>query len=101
MVPDRDRRTHHVRIKSGTLLARLLGRPEVEVNSMHHQGVRRLAPGLRATALAPDGLVEGFEGPGPFLLGVQWHPEELVETDEASRQLFAGFVEASRGTKAP
>jgi putative glutamine amidotransferase len=101
MVHDRDRRTHHVRVEPGTLLARLLGRAEVEVNSMHHQGVRRLAPGLRATAFAPDGLVEGFEGASPFLLGVQWHPEELVETDEASRRLFAGFVEASRGSKGP
>ena len=100
MVHDRDRRTHHVRIEPGSLLAQLLGREEIEVNSMHHQGVRRLAPGLRATAFAPDGLVEGFEGAGSFLLGVQWHPEELVGTDEPSRRLFAGFIEAARG-KAP
>jgi len=96
MVHDRDRRTHAVRVEADSLLARLLGRSEVEVNSMHHQGAKRLAPGLRATAFAPDGLVEGFEGPGgSFLLGVQWHPEELVETDEASRRLFAGFVAAA------
>lgn len=96
MVHGRDRLTHRVRVEAGTLLARLLGRAEVEVNSMHHQGVRRLAPGLRASAFAPDGLVEGFEGPGgSFLLGVQWHPEELAATDEASRRLFAGFVAAA------
>ena len=96
MVHGRDRLTHRVRVETGTRLAGLLGRLEVEVNSMHHQGVRRLAPGLRASAFAPDGLVEGFEGPGgSFLLGVQWHPEELAATDEASRRLFAGFVAAA------
>jgi putative glutamine amidotransferase len=76
----------------------VLGRAELVVNSMHHQGVRRLADGLRATAFAPDGLVEAFESEaanGEFLVGVQWHPEELVETDADSRRLFKAFIEAS------
>ena len=63
---------------------------------MHHQGVRQLAPGLRATAFAPDGLIEGFEAAdGQYLLGVQWHPEELTESDAAMRQLFTAFVDAA------
>lgn len=99
MVHDRDYLAHRVRVEPDSRLGQLFGTAEVTVNSMHHQGVRRLAPGLRATAFAPDGLVEGFEGEnGSFLLGVQWHPEELVETDADMRRLFAVFVVASAGS---
>jgi putative glutamine amidotransferase len=64
---------------------------------MHHQGIRDLAPGLRPTAFAPDGLIEGFEGTdGRFLLGVQWHPEELAQTSDRMRRLFAAFIDAAR-----
>jgi putative glutamine amidotransferase len=93
----RDRLTHDVRIEPGSRLAQTLAAEQMAVNSMHHQGVKRLAPGLRATAFAPDGLVEGIEGTGPaFLVGVQWHPEELVEADAAMQRLFIGFVEAAQ-----
>ena len=92
----RDYLAHRVRVEPRSRLGELLGSEEVAVNSMHHQGIRRLAPGLRATAFAPDGLVEGFEGcNGQFLLGVQWHPEELAETAEGMRRLFTAFIEAS------
>ncbi len=67
------------------------------VNSLHHQGIRSLAPGLKAAAFAPDGLVEAVELPGhPFGLAVQWHPEWLTE-HEAARRLFRAFIEAARG----
>ena len=63
---------------------------------MHHQGIKHLAPGLRAAAFAPDGLIEGVEGTnGQFLVGVQWHPEELADVSVPMRQLFAAFVEAA------
>jgi putative glutamine amidotransferase len=67
---------------------------------MHHQGIKRLAEGLRPNAYAPDGLIEGLESPnGHFLLGVQWHPEALAERDPTMRQLFSAFVEeAGRST---
>jgi putative glutamine amidotransferase len=95
--PPRDHLAHAVRVEPGTRLGRLLGAAEVAVNSMHHQGVRRLAAGLVASAFAPDGLVEGFEGVnGHFLVGVQWHPEELAERDAAMRRLFLAFVDAAR-----
>lgn len=91
----RDHLAHAVRVEPGSRLGRLLGAERVEVNSLHHQGVKRLAPGLVATAFAPDGLIEGIERPGSsFLVGVQWHPEELTEAHAAMRRLFAGFVEA-------
>jgi putative glutamine amidotransferase len=91
----RDYLAHSVRIESDSRLSRLLGAGEVPINSMHHQGICRLAPGLRPTAFAPDGLIEGFEGKtGRFLLGVQWHPEELVDSSEPMRRLFTAFIES-------
>jgi len=75
-------------------LRALLDAPVVRVNSMHHQGIKTLAAGLRPTAVAPDGLIEGLESPnGHFVLGVQWHPEALVERDPRMQRLFASFIE--------
>jgi putative glutamine amidotransferase len=92
----RDLVVHEVRVRPGSRLAAVLGKETVAVNSLHHQGVRRLAPGLVPTAHAPDGVIEGVEGDnGRFLVGVQWHPEELTEKDPAMRRLFTSFVEAA------
>ena len=94
----RDLLVHDVRIPEDTRLGRLLATTSLRVNSMHHQGIKRLAEGLRANAYAPDGLIEGLESPnGHFLLGVQWHPEALAERDPAMRRLFGAFVEAAGG----
>jgi putative glutamine amidotransferase len=77
-------------------LAGILGSPETGVNSLHHQGLRLLAPGLAPVAWAPDGLVEAVELTGhPFGLGVQWHPEWLQE-HAPMRALFRAFVEAAK-----
>jgi putative glutamine amidotransferase len=92
----RDLLVHQVHVGAGSRLASILGKETVAVNSMHHQGVRRLAPGLVPTAHAPDGLIEGVEGDdGRFLVGVQWHPEELTEKDAVHRRLFTAFLEAA------
>jgi putative glutamine amidotransferase len=91
----RDYLAHSVHIEKGSHLAELLGGEQVQVNSMHHQGIKTLAPGLRATAHAPDGLIEGVENPDAgFLIGVQWHPEELAEQHAPHRRLFTAFIEA-------
>ncbi len=93
----RDLLVHDVRILPDTRLIRLLQTTSLRVNSMHHQGIKRVAEGLRPNAFAPDGLIEGLESPnGHFLLGVQWHPESLVEHDPAMRRLFAAFVEEAQ-----
>jgi putative glutamine amidotransferase len=103
--------THPLRVAPGTRLARILFPTNVrggvlEVNSFHHQAVRRedLAPGLiaSATASSPAGeLVEGVETrSGRFVLGVQCHPERLESTPEAFERLFAVFVDACRGSVA-
>ncbi len=92
----RDFLAHEIRIVDDSRLDRLFGTGTIKVNSMHHQGVRDIGAGLVATAYAPDGLVEALEGTGAaYLLAVQWHPEALTEKDEATRRLFAGFVEAA------
>jgi len=91
--------THAVKVLGdGTLLGRVLGSPEIRVNSMHHQAIDRPGESLREVAWAPDGVVEGLEMPGPgrFVLGVQWHPEDLAAHDRAARNLFTAVVEAAR-----
>jgi putative glutamine amidotransferase len=95
----RDRATHAVRVcitPSG--LGAVLGDPELRVNSFHHQAVARLGRGLRPVAWAPDGVVEGVDLPAArgLVLGVQWHPEELVARDPAARRLFEALVAAAR-----
>jgi putative glutamine amidotransferase len=94
----RDQPTHKVKIAPGSRLAETLGADELEVNSMHHQVIHRVGRGLTAVAWAPDQLVEGVEGddPGRFLLGVQWHPEELVGHSDPARRLFSALVAAAR-----
>lgn len=92
----RDFLAHDVSLSPRSRLSEIFGATPVRVNSMHHQAVWEVAPGLVATALAPDGLIEGVEASGDhFLVGVQWHPEALVEKDEATRRLFGEFVEAA------
>jgi putative glutamine amidotransferase len=91
----RDHLAHPVQIEEGSRLAQILEQPMQQVNSLHHQGIRRLANGLHPTAYAPDGLIEGFELPDyPYALAVQWHPEWL-QAYEPMRRLFGTFVEAS------
>jgi putative glutamine amidotransferase len=87
------RDAHAVSIAAGSRLEAILGTREYVVNSRHHQCAGRVAPGLVATALAPDGVVEGLELAGRrFILGVQWHPE--ARTDGPDAKLFAAFRDA-------
>ncbi len=91
------RSSHTVQIAPHSLLRRIARRAEIQVNSSHHQSVKKLAPSLVATATAPDGVIEAIEAPRhPFLLGVQWHPEFLYDRDEVHRRLFWAFVKAAR-----
>lgn len=89
---------HDIRIEPGGLLHRFTGRTSAQVNSLHTQGVKDLAPGLRPEAFAPDGLIEGFsviDAPG-FALGVQWHPEWKVTESPFYSALFNAFGDACR-----
>ena len=92
--------SHSVDIVEGSLLHRILGRTRLDVNSTHHQGLRRLGSGLRPTATAPDGIVEALELPDhPFCLTVQWHPESLADEPGPHRALFDAFVEAVKRSR--
>ncbi len=94
----RDELAHEVRLTPGSRLQRLLGVDSLAVNSMHHQGIAKLAPGLVPVATSPDGLIEGVEtSNGHFLIGVQWHPEDLVDVDSRMQRIFQAFIEAARG----
>jgi putative glutamine amidotransferase len=85
-----------VAVERGTRLHELLGADRVAVNSMHHQGLKRIPDGFVRSATAPDGLIEALEAPGEaFYLGVQWHPEMLIDRDACTRRLFRAFVEAA------
>lgn len=93
----RSTRTHDVALEPGSLAAEVLGRTAMGVNSFHHQGIRGLAPALRASGWAEDGLVEAVEGAAgePWLLAVQWHPEEMhADAAAPERGLFRALVEA-------
>ncbi|MBM3318851.1 MAG: gamma-glutamyl-gamma-aminobutyrate hydrolase family protein [Candidatus Eisenbacteria bacterium] len=99
----RDHIAHEIEVEPGTRLREILGAPRHAVNSIHHQALDRIASGLRVTARAPDGIVEAVEPegrgrpaeqPGRFLIGVQFHPEEVV-AHEPIRRLFEAFVAAA------
>ena len=86
---------HTVDVAPGSRLAALFGAGELGVNSAHHQAVKAVAPGLVVAARAPDGVIEGLERPDhPFCIGVQWHPEVMVESHPEVRRLFQALVEA-------
>ncbi len=91
--------SHTVDITPGTLLSRILGEEHasIAVNSMHHQAIKDVAPGLEVCGYAPDKMIEAVYAPDyPFLLGVQWHPEHLTTSQLDAAKLFAAFVDACR-----
>jgi putative glutamine amidotransferase len=96
----RDLRSHRVRLQSGSRAAEALGTTGLTVNSSHHQAIRDLASGLVATGWTEDDLIEAAETPAdaPWLLAVQWHPEEMhADATAPERGLFAALVrEAGR-----
>ncbi|MDB5351884.1 MAG: putative glutamine amidotransferase [Planctomycetota bacterium] len=87
---------HIVIMERGSILEDIYGDGEICVNSYHHQGIRKIAPGFRAGALAPDGLVEAIEWKGEdwFCIGVQWHPQNEGNIS-LDMQLIEAFVNAA------
>ncbi len=92
---------HLVQFAADGLLARLTRQAGAMVNSLHHQGIDRLAAGLKAEAVAPDSQIEAVSMPGAsgFLLGVQWHPEWRWAESRLGRAIFAGFGDALRAAR--
>ena len=89
---------HDIELTQGGLLHTISGMAAARVNSLHGQGVDRLAPGLAIEATAPDGLLEAFrlDRADQFLLGVQWHPEWAFRDDPLSVAIFRTFGTAAR-----
>ncbi|HKH90928.1 MAG TPA: gamma-glutamyl-gamma-aminobutyrate hydrolase family protein [Gemmatimonadaceae bacterium] len=96
---ERTARVHGVSVDPTSRLASIVGAQSLGVNSIHHQAVDRLGESLRINARADDGVIEGVESDDPrwWMVGVQWHPEELTATPEPwDRRLFAAFADACR-----
>lgn len=90
---------HPVELAEGGMLASAYAKPALEVNSVHYQGIGKLAEGLTIEARAPDGLIEAYSARpnGAPLLAVQWHPEWGTENDPDSRTYFHLLGKALRG----
>lgn len=99
----RQGKAHTIRVTSGGWLHKLAGASEIAVNSLHNQGIDRLAPGLVIEGVAPDGTIEAVRavstlaGPVPgFAVGIQWHPEYDWPEDSLSRRIFQQFGDMVR-----
>lgn len=96
----RDEAGHSITIASGSLLHKIVGKLEMNINSAHHQAIAKPAPNTIINATAPDGVIEGIELTShPFCLGVQWHPEYFVDAGDA--KILEAFVEACKGLSYP
>lgn len=93
--PPYDTVVHTVLVAKDSFLSRFTGWGAIQVNSLHHQAVDRVAPGVIVEACSTDGVVEAIRLPTkPFVLGVQWHPEFNTDQQKASAEIFKGFVSA-------
>ena len=90
-----DFRAHRITVEPASQLAKALGTTEIQVNSRHHQAIKSLANGFRIIARSPDGIIEAIESAnGHFALGVQFHPENMIDSDTRIFGIFRTFVEA-------
>ncbi|HTP42052.1 MAG TPA: gamma-glutamyl-gamma-aminobutyrate hydrolase family protein [Nitrospiria bacterium] len=93
---------HALTILPGTPLARWYGRERLSVNSYHHQGIRILARRFQPMARAEDGLIEGFYDPAaPFVIGLQFHPERMLDDYAGNRRVFRALVTAAKRPASP
>lgn len=88
--------SHFVNVLKGSLLHRLTGLEKIKVNSWHHQANREVPDSFQVSGKANDGVIEAIESSVyPFVLGLQWHPEQLVTANDASSlRIFEGFIMA-------
>lgn len=86
---------HSIKVMEDSMLYRMLGVKETEVNSFHHQSLKDIGSGLKVTAISPKGIIEGVESEErAFLMGVQWHPEKLIGEYPVFNGIFDSFVKA-------
>ncbi len=86
---------HSIELEPTSRLARALGATKIKVNSLHHQSLKQIAPGFHVVARAPDGVIEGIESDNQhFAVGVQFHPEWMIDADTRMIGVFKAFVQA-------
>ena len=84
---------HRVLVQHGTRLHEIVGRQSLEVNTTHHQAIRKLGRRIIVNAVAEDGVIEGIESTWhEFVLGLQWHPEVLAPRQTLQRRIFSAFA---------
>lgn len=94
---DRTQPQHPVEVLDGTLLAEVVGRGQLMVNSTHHQAARRTGGQVVVSAVSPDGVVEAIESSRyAFALGVQWHPELMLNTVPIHVGVYRAFIQKAR-----
>ena len=99
---DRTQPHHPVDVKDATVLADLMGRGQVMANSTHHQAVKAVGENVKVCAVAPDGVIEAIESTThAFALGVQWHPELLLQSVPLHLGIYKGFVHKARESRRP
>ena len=92
--------SHEVKILSDTPLMELIGKERMTANSFHHQAIKALGEGLEVMALADDGIIEAvFYNGKNYILGYQWHPERLCDTNEDNKTLFDNFINTCQKEK--
>lgn len=93
--------SHFVQVEKGSLLESLAETTQIKVNSYHHQAVKDVPPPLKVSGVASDGVIEAIESTTHrFVLGVQWHPEALVQKEDVvSRRIFDRFIEKSQESR--
>ncbi len=97
----RNELVHSIDVLPGSALSKAMKRDRVMVNSLHHQSVKDLAPGLHVTALSPDAIVEGVESSDGMVIAVQCHPEELFTEEPWAMALFGEFLDLVRRRRDP
>jgi putative glutamine amidotransferase len=98
-VHGRSHLAHTIEVDPSSELGRAAGGHKLRVNSLHHQAIRKLAPGLHQTAKGEDGTVEGVESDDGLIVAVQCHPEELTTDLPWARKLFEAFVARARSRR--
>jgi putative glutamine amidotransferase len=83
--------SHQVNIEKDSFLFSMYNSVKIQVNSRHHQAIKKMAPGLTVSALSEDGIIEGIESGAMKVLGVQWHPENLIDLGPEFNSLFRNF----------
>ena len=93
-----ERTSHKISIKDGTILKGMIPLESTDVNSLHHQAIKKVSPSLIVSAVSEDGVVEAVESKegDSFILGVQWHPETMVKNKDQMEGLFKSFIEISQ-----